>query len=355
MAVIRAALVIFLLALPSFAQTIELRDGTFRVSGWRPDRPVAAEDFSSVFTVHSGGPDSPAILGSYSMDGNVLVFRPRFPLMQGVQYRAVFHRTGAPSIETVFGEKKNTENTAGAEVVRVYPSQDVLPSNQLKLYVHFSVPMSYGEALGHIHWLDKNGQPLPWPFLVSGELWDTEQQQLTLFFEPGRIKRGVQLNEELGPPLREGEEYTLVIDREFLDSNGSPLKETFRRTFRGGPADRTMIDPKKWVITAPKAGTTDPLTVDFREPMDVALAEELLSVAGMSGVATVERNETRWVFKPDQPWRVGNHELKVDLNLEDLAGNRIDRLFDTDITDVTETPVEPAITAEAISILFVIN
>jgi hypothetical protein len=350
MAVLRAALVIFLLALPSLAQTIELRDGAFRVSGWKPDRPVA-EDFSSVFTVHTGDSDSPAILGSYSMEGSILVFRPRFPLMEGVRYRAVLHRDGAAPIETTFGEKKDT-NTATARVVRVYPSQDVLPSNQLKLYVHFSVPMDYGEVSRHIHWLDKDGKPLDWPFLVSGELWDTQQQRLTLFFEPGRIKRGVALNELMGPPLREGEEYTFVIDREFLDSRGSPLEEPFRRTLRGGPADRTRIDPKQWVVTAPRAGTTDPLTVDFREPMDFALAEHTLSVTGISGAVSVERNETRWVFKPNQAWSAGNHELMVDLALEDIAGNRIDRLFDA---DVTETPPEPEITAESISIPFVIN
>lgn len=351
MAVLRAALVIFLLALPSFAQTIELRDGAFRVSGWKPDRPVAAEDFSSVFTVQTGDSDAPAILGSYSMEDGVLVFRPRFPLMERVRYRAVLHRDGAAQMETVFGGK-DTDNTATAHVARVYPSQDVLPSNQLKLYVHFSVPMSYGEVSRLVHWLDKDGKPLDWPFLVSGELWDTEQQRLTLFFEPGRIKRGVALNELMGPPLREGEQYTLVIDREFLDSRGSPLEETFRRTFRGGPADRTQVDPKQWIVTAPKAGTTDPLTVEFREPMDFALAERALSVIGISGAVSVERNETRWVLKPNQAWRAGNHELRVDLALEDLAGNRIDRLFDT---DVTETPREPEITAETISIPFVIN
>lgn len=352
MAVLRAALVIILLALPSFAQKIELRDGAFRVSGWKPDRPVASEVFSSVFTVQTGNSDSPAILGSYSTEDGVLLFRPRFPLVQGVQYRAVLHRDGAAPIETVFGGKPDTDNAPTAHVVRVYPSQDVLPSNQLKLYVHFSVPMSYGEVSRHVHWLDKDGKPLDWPFLVSGELWDTQQQRLTLFFEPGRIKRGVALNKLMGPPLRESEQYTLVIDREFLDSRGSPLEETFRRTFRGGPADRTEIDPNQWIVTVPRAGTTDPLTVDFREPMDFALAERALSLTGNSGAVSVERNETRWILKPNQEWRGGNHELRVNIVFEDLAGNRIDRLFDTDVTD---TPREPEITAETISIPFVIN
>ena len=212
--------------------------------------------------------------------------------------------------------------------------------------------MSRGEASRHIHWLDKSGNSMELPFLIADELWDSEQQRLTLFFDPGRIKRGIDANEKFGPPIREGEEYTLVIDREFLDARSSPLQETFRRTFRGGPADRTMIDPKQWIVRAPKAGTTDPLTIDFRESLDFALADRLLSVTGISGTAAVEQNETRWVFKPDQPWITRKHELKIDLALEDLAGNRIDRLFDI---DVTETPREAENTAETISIPFVIN
>jgi len=350
MTVARAALVIFLLALPSFAQTIELRDGTFRVSGWKPDRSVAAEDLSSIFTVQTGGPDSPAILGSYSMEGGVVVFRPRFPLAQGVRYRAVLRRTGDAPLETIFEQEKGSGATA--RVVRVYPSQDVLPSNQLKLYVYFSVPMSRGEASRHIHWLDKSGKPTGLPFLIADELWDSEQQRLTLFFDPGRIKRGIDANEQFGPPIREGEQYTLVIDREFLDARGSPLQETFRRTFHGGSADRTVIDPKQWIVRAPKVATTDPLTVDFRESMDFALAQRLISVMGIPGAASLEGNETRWVFKPELQWSRGRHELKIALALEDLAGNRIDRLFDIDLT---ETQRDAEATAETISIPFVIN
>ena len=98
----------------------------------------------------------------------------------------------------------------------VFPSAPELPSNTLKFYIHFSAPMSRGEASRHIHWLDKSGKPTGLPFLIADELWDSEQQRLTLFFDPGRIKRGIDANEKFGPPIREGEEYTLVIDREFL-------------------------------------------------------------------------------------------------------------------------------------------
>src|ERR1051326_725915 len=183
----RAALLLLLFALTARAQTIELQDGAFRVSGWMPDRPVQSQDLPAIFSVHTGPADTPAILGGYSMEGDVLVFRPRFPLATGVSYRAVFHAPGTKPIERVFDRKNDAVSQARIECV--YPSVNVLPSNQLRLYIYFSAPMSRGEASKRIHWLDSNGKTAEWPFLISEELWDPEQRRLTLIFDPGRIDR----------------------------------------------------------------------------------------------------------------------------------------------------------------------
>jgi hypothetical protein len=48
--------------------------------------------------------------------------------------------------------------------------------------------------------------------------------RLTLFIDPGRIKRGVLPLEEVGPALEEGKRYTLMIDRDLKDGTGNPLK-----------------------------------------------------------------------------------------------------------------------------------
>ena len=45
---------------------------------------------------------------------------------------------------------------------------------------------------------------------VGEELWDADQCRLTLFFDPGRIKRGLRPHLEAGPPLTEGEAYRLT-------------------------------------------------------------------------------------------------------------------------------------------------
>jgi hypothetical protein len=97
--------------------------------------------------------------------------------------------------------------------VQVYPTSSKLPENHLRFYVHFSAPMSRGEAYEHLRLLRKNGEPVYLPFLEIGEeLWDKSGMRLTLLFDPGRVKRGLKPREENGPVLEEGEEYTLVIE-----------------------------------------------------------------------------------------------------------------------------------------------
>src|SRR5262249_58737339 len=125
----------------------------------------------------------------------------------------------------------------------VYPSADVLPENLLKFYLHFSAPMSRGHSYDHIHLQDEAGKDVKLPFLeIDEELWDPTMTRLTLFIDPGRIKRGVRPLEEIGPALESGKSYTLVIDREWKDAAGNPLRDAFRKTFKVGPTDREPLD-----------------------------------------------------------------------------------------------------------------
>jgi hypothetical protein len=212
----------------------------------------------------------------------------------------------------------------------------VLPSNQLRLYIYFSAPMSRGEAERHIHVLDSQGQPLPGIFLPGEELWDPNQQRLTMTLDPGRIKRGLTSNSAMGPPIAEGALYTLVVDREWPDAAGARLVEDFRKTFRGGPALRTAPDPKQWRVRAPRAGSSDPLIVDLARPMNYVLLLRMIRVstgsADVNGTVAIDRHETEWRFTPRQAWASGTYQLVVDTVLEDLAGNHIGQLFDIDMS-----------------------
>jgi hypothetical protein len=50
-------------------------------------------------------------------------------------------------------------------------------------------------------------------------------------------------------------------------------------------------------------------------------------VAGGVRVGAAERS---WVFSPDSPWTAGDHTLRIDTDLEDLAGNNLRQVFDID-------------------------
>jgi len=305
---------------------------------------VPARQGSLVVYAGTGpGSDIPPLAGSTSLENGSLVFRPRFPLAQGMRYRVVFTPPSGVAIEKTFDTAaKNTTPTARVE--RIYPSANVLPSNQLRLYIYFSAPMSRGEAEQRIHVLDAAGRPLRAVFLPGQELWDPQNRRLTMTFDPGRIKRELTSNRAMGPPIAEGRRYTILIDKEWRDANGVPMVEPFRKTFRGGPALRRPPTPSMWKISAPMAMTRSPLVVSFGRPMNYTLLQRMLKVTDargqVSGIIEVDKQEAEWRFVPVQPWTAGPYNLVVDKALEDIAGNKIDQPFDIDVFDKVTARIE---------------
>ncbi len=291
-------------------------------------RPDQASAEASGFVVHTEGSTVP-LFGTYSVENGQLNFRPRFPLSPDVTYIAAFGG-GDPAVGLVLPANKRVIAST-TRVLAMYPSATVIPSNQLKLYLVFSAPMQSGDVWPKIHLIDQDGKPSVLPFVeLDQELWNRDHTRLTLLFDPGRIKRGVKPNVDMGPVLEEGKRYTLIIDREFKDGNGAPLAETFRHEFTAGPAERRGIDPTNWKITAPAAATVNPLVIDFDRPLDYALLQDVFHIPGVEGVVSTGPGETQWRFQPTQRWKVGEYSLIVDMALEDLAGNRIGRPFDVD-------------------------
>ncbi len=287
--------------------------------------------------------DQPAMLGSYCVEKDALRFEPRYPLVRGVSYRAVFHPGRLPGhggssekpVEKILLLPK-PRPAAPTIVANVYPSKDELPENQLRFYLHFSAPMSQGEAYEHIHLLRSNGKAEERAFLeLTPELWDHDGQRFTLFLDPGRVKRGLQPREEFGPVLEAGQRYTLVIDRDWTDVAGNPLKETYRKTFRVLPLDETQPDPKKWKIEPPSAGAKTPLVMTSPKPLDHPLMHRMLWITDdkgqkVPGEVEVTRQETCWRFTPATTWKAGRYHLVADTRLEDVAGNSIARPFEID-------------------------
>ena len=59
------------------------------------------------------------------------------------------------------------------------------------------------------------------------------------------------------------------------------------------------------------------------------------------GSVVLSAYESVWSYQPHSPWQSGRYEVVVHATLEDLAGNRLDRLFDEKDVDIAkETKAE---------------
>ena len=345
----------------------------FKVVGWHAVQETHAEarkltlaDWQEILAVYVEFDSEvepaqlPPIAGTYRIEASDLIFQPRFPLEPGLGYRATFN-PGWPQDADPLGayltatfRVPKPEARPSTRLQQVYPSIDVLPENQLKLYLHFSAPMGRGEAYRWIRLLDQTGQPVMLPFLeLVEELWDREGKRLTLLFDPGRIKQGVRPLEEVGPAIEAGKSYRLVIDRNWRDAEGNPLIEGHEKAFSVRAPDRESPDIQSWKLAPPREGSTDPLVVDLPEPLDHALLLRLLEVTDgvgnrIEGRVQIDSRETRWQFTPRRPWSAGDYHLEIGTLLEDLAGNRVNRLFEVDVFE----RIEEQVTRKTVSLAF---
>jgi hypothetical protein len=293
----------------------------------------------------------PPVSGHYKVYDERIQFRPRFPLTSGLKYNAVFNPNRIPKAKQ--GQKVISSSfelparpaESSSYVTEIFPTAETVPENLLKFYLHFSGPMSGGRIYDHIELLNEGGVPVELPFLeIDEELWNKEMTRLTLFLDPGRIKRGVRPLEEVGPSLVEGQRYTLVIKPTWKDAAGNPLKASFKKILKVGPVDRDAIDPNKWQIKTPNAGTREGLKVAFQEPLDHALALRMIHFLDSSGnqlrgLSETGPEEQSLVFKPENQWVRGTYQMAVESVIEDLAGNNIGKPFEVDVFDKVQKQI----------------
>ena len=300
---------------------------------------LAYEEWIEIFPVRvssgSGPRDSPTLLGSYAIEGGRVRFSPRFPFEPGVSYAAVWNGTSA---ETAGGAHASLtlRHSAGApstEVAAIYPSGSELPENLLRIYIHFSAPMSRGEAASRVRLIGPEGE-VPIPFVApEHELWSPDRRRLTLLLDPGRIKQEVGPNVALGAPLVAGSSYRLVVDAGWRDGGGLPLARDHVKEFRAVAADRKSPVPEQWDLYPP-GGAREIVQLRFPEPLDRALLEHTIRVENASaepldGDVRIGEEEGSWTFRPSRPWPEGELRLVVDPILEDPSGNSVRRPFDS--------------------------
>lgn len=219
----------------------------------------------------------------------------------------------------------------------IFPTTDTLPENLLKIYLQFSYPMREGESQKYISLLDEKNDTVPGVFLdLTPELWNKERTILTLWLDPGRIKRELIPNQQLGNPLQKGERYTFIISGNWRDVQGLPLQQPYSKSFIVGARDNISPDPGKWKLKIPAAQTIEPLEIHFSESLDHFLLQETIYIVdennnSVAGKIQIRNNDSNLQFIPNNKWQPGKYSLQAQSILEDLAGNNLNKLFDRDI------------------------
>lgn len=272
------------------------------------------------------------IFGDYTFNDTALVFRPLIPFSRGIQYNVW---AGERLLEEVIVPAVPASQAPVLTAMR--PNADTLPSNILKFYLEFSKPMMHGELYQYITLLKNGTDTVHGAFLeLKEELWNAEANRVAVWFDPGRIKRDLQPNLLMGPPLTEGSRYLFIIDKQFRDTDGTAMREDFRKWFVAGPRDSLSPDVTTWKMQTPPAGSKEALVVNTGEPLDYAVLISSLwltdeSGAGVEGKVMPADDQKSFSFIPKNTWKKGQYTLRMEPRMEDLAGNNLIRPFDTDL------------------------
>jgi hypothetical protein len=288
----------------------------------------------------------PPVLGEFKSNGDEIIFEPLVPFTIGLQYQVLLDDSLLSEIGIPL------DDHIGPELVSIYPTQDTLPANLLKIYLQFSQPMVEGRSLDYLTLMRSDGDTMKGTFLdLQPELWNVESTVLTLWLDPGRIKRDLIPNKEMGAPLHVGEKYILHISPLWRSKNGAVLLRSYEKSFVAVSRDETSPDLLAWVVKSPVAGSMYSLEITTPEPIDYFLfrdAVRILTSEGqvLRGDVQISNNEKVWKFLPEKAWTKGKYILQAEGRLEDLAGNNLNRPFDREVENVHEQSEQDAFTKE---------
>ena len=300
-----------------------------------PDRflqSVPDDSLTQLLTVRLTDQET-AMLGSYQSSDSGVVFEPIVPLTRGLRYGVWLRNKSLGDIQL-----PALASNDKPKLLAIYPTQDSLPENLLKIYLHFSRPMREGQSQTCVSLLKNGTDTLSGVFLdLQPELWDPDRTTLTLWLDPGRIKRDLQPNQRLGTPLQIGARYQVVVSANWPDAQGASLGKTTLKSFLAVQRDSLSPNPAQWRIRLPQGGSIQPLTLSFGEPLDFSLLTETIHILDGAGKPVMGswqfgNGETQSAFRPEKPWQTGQYRLRFESRLEDIAGNNLNRPFDRDIT-----------------------
>lgn len=309
---------------------IRVEDGVVHLEYWTPSN-IADNGGVKLYVWDEAlqAPNEPAVAGQLvSVPGGGLAYAPLFPLDSHTSYLLTIENA---SFEHLI-EGATTTGTPPA-VTHVYPSRDTLPENLLRMYIQFSQPMKTTGNLEQISIIDEDGREIVDAIFNNVyELWNADQTQLTLLFDPARVKTGLEAHDRYGRALRAGRSYTLQVEG-LLDVHGVEMASTFHKTIHVVGEDRVAPAVDLWTLEIPQAETRSAVIVHFPDVVDhlslhSSIALTTAEGTSLQGKVRINAEETAWMFTPADPWEKGTYMLQVNARLEDPAGNNLNGLFD---------------------------
>lgn len=325
----RVVLFLIVLALISCEQQKEQT-----VVNWDNGKAVSVSIKRTLLTSDST-PDIRVRGNEYSVSGkaetewDIIRFTPDVPFERGLSYDIYSGKSRVFSFSIMVNKTATIP-----KVVASFPSCDSIPENLLKIYLVFDQPMMEGRAYNFIHLTNHStGDTIEGAFLdLQPELWSEDEKTLTLWLDPGRIKKDLIPNKTLGTVLTSNTWYELTVSPGWKSKSGQAMHDDYRRIFITKNSDSRKPDVATWKIT-----TGDNLIVDLHDNLDWSLLNSAITVWRgedmVPGTISVEACQTGFRFIPESPMTPGEYRLEVESRLEDLAGNNLNRLFETDVTE----------------------
>ena len=274
--------------------------------------------------------ESTAVMGTVERGADAITFRPLVPFNQDRPYTAIcegqlLHFTVARSQEY-----------EAIQVIDIYPADREVPANILKWYVRFSRPVNPVKIYDHIHFLDEEGAAIDRSILnLKAPLLSDDGTLLTIWIEPGRQKRLLGPNHHLGSVFDPYKSYILHIDGDIKDMEGIDMGREVRHTFITTDTDRVKPSIEDWRASDIVAHTSEPLEIVLPEPIDYGSLIDAFGVYNqgrrVAGTLDYDSEAAMISFRPDSKWNAGSYTIRIEHQLEDLAGNNLRHLFDRPI------------------------
>ena len=203
-------------------------------------------------------------------------------------------------------------------VAAVYPSGPSISNHTLRISIRFTAAV-WAEVLGHLHLLNEHGIEIQRAFLAK-ELWSPDRRELTVLFDPARLKVGVGKHDTLGLPLGATSHVQLLLD-------AIPIK-----SWAVSSSPCLGITPNQWAHVMPRGGTRDALQITFPEPAD-HISSQLIAIVDstgrrVEGQSLLIQHEQQWVFTPTRPWVAGRFRVLLNPAFETPCGDRYQSLFE---------------------------